>query len=102
MASPAEQRDPAGKAHGNWAIRTLPILLLYLTCNTSRSTTCTLLPLMTHCPQHHPARVLLSSQEGQKQAGQTQSLYSISFNSLAKHFLSASIGRRGITFKCPT
>lgn len=94
IASPAGQTDPAGRAHGNWAVRTQPRLLLYLTCNMSPSTTCTLLPLMTYCSKHHTARVLLPSQDGQKQAGQTHSWYSTSFISLENHFLSASIGRR--------
>lgn len=75
---------PDGRAHGNWAVRTQTVLL-YLTHNTSPSTTCFL---------HHRARVLLSSQKGQNQAGQTHSLYSISFISLENNFLSGSTGRR--------
>lgn len=94
MASPAGQTDPAGRAPSNWAIRTQPRVLLYLTCNVSPSTTCTLLPLTKHCSKHHTARVLLSSREGQNQAGQTHSLYSISFISLENRFLWASIGKR--------
>lgn len=69
MASPAGQTDPAGRAHGNWAIRTQPRVLLYLTCNLSPSTTGTLLPLSTYCSKHPTARALLSSSEGQNQAG---------------------------------
>lgn len=93
MASPAGQSDSAERAHGNWAIRTQPRVLLYLTCNISTSTTCTPLSLMTYCSKHHTVRVLLSSQEVQKQAGQIHS-YSISLISLENCFLSASTGRR--------
>lgn len=86
----SSRTDPAGRAHGNWAVRTQSVLL-YLTCNISPSTTCFL---------HHRARVLLSSQKGQN-----RHTHYIQFPSFPWKIISSQAVWEGknkcITFKCP-
>lgn len=81
----SSRTDLAGRAHGKWAARTRSCFVL--------STTCLL---------HHRARVLLSSQKGQNQTGQTHSLYSTS--TLPWKIISSQAVEEGenkrITFKC--